>query len=95
VPRRTGQLMLEESYVNGRKDGMHTEYDENGKIVDEGEVQLTVEQRRELVEKKRAAIIAFISQQAVDPKTKMPHPPQRIELALEQIKSFHRPIRFC
>jgi ribosome maturation protein Sdo1 len=25
----------------------------------------------------------------------MPHPPQRIELALEQIKSFHRPIRFC
>jgi antitoxin component YwqK of YwqJK toxin-antitoxin module len=29
--------MREEEYDNGLKDGMHTEYDENGKIVEEGE----------------------------------------------------------
>jgi antitoxin component YwqK of YwqJK toxin-antitoxin module len=31
------QLLREEEYDNGLKDGMHTEYDENGKIVEEGE----------------------------------------------------------
>jgi len=63
------------------------------RIVDEGEVQLTVEQRRELVAKKRAAIVAFISQQAIDPRTKLPHPPQRIELAIDQAKATIDPFR--
>lgn len=55
-------------------------------IVEKGEVQLTVEQRRELIEKKKKQIVTFISQQAVDPRTKNPHPPQRIELAMEQAR---------
>lgn len=63
------------------------------RIVDEGEVQLTVEQRRELVEAKKRAIIALIAQQAVDPRTKSPHPPQRIELAMEQSKASVDPFR--
>jgi antitoxin component YwqK of YwqJK toxin-antitoxin module len=32
-----GQLMIEEDYINGLKDGPHTEYDENGKMVEMGE----------------------------------------------------------
>ena len=31
------QLMIEEEYINGLKDGMHTEYEENGKKIEEGE----------------------------------------------------------
>ena len=30
-------MMIEEEYINGEKDGPHTEYDENGKIVEQGE----------------------------------------------------------
>jgi uncharacterized protein len=33
----SGQLLTEEEYVNGVKDGMHTEYDEDQKVVEEGE----------------------------------------------------------
>jgi len=32
-----GQLKIEETYLAGLKDGMHTEYDENGKVIDNGE----------------------------------------------------------
>jgi antitoxin component YwqK of YwqJK toxin-antitoxin module len=32
-----GQLMREEEYINGKRDGMHTEYDETGNKVEEGE----------------------------------------------------------
>lgn len=53
-------------------------------IVDKGEVQITVEQRHKLLEKKRRQIVSFISAQAIDPKTKLPHPPLRIENAMEQ-----------
>lgn len=63
------------------------------KIVDEGEVQITVEQRRELLEKKLKRIITFISQQAIDPRTGAPHPPQRIENAIEQAKIRIDPFR--
>jgi len=33
----TGQMLQEEEYSTGVKDGMHTEYDENQKIVEQGE----------------------------------------------------------
>jgi ribosome maturation protein SDO1 len=46
---------------------------------------LTTEQRRKMIEDKRKQIIDFISRQAVDPKTNLPHPPLRIENAMEQI----------
>ena len=51
-----------------------------------GTLQLTTEQRRKMVEDKRRQIIDFISRQAVDPKTNLPHPPLRIENAMEQIR---------
>jgi ribosome maturation protein SDO1 len=54
-------------------------------IIKKGTLQLTTEQRRKMVEEKRRQIIDFISRQSVDPKTNLPHPPLRIENALEQI----------
>ncbi|MDZ4256220.1 MAG: ribosome assembly factor SBDS [archaeon] len=56
------------------------------KIVKDGEVQLTTEQRKHLREEKRRQIIAFIAQNAFNPQTNTPHPPLRIEHALEEAK---------
>ena len=55
-------------------------------IMKHGELQLTTEQRRELVEEKRKQIIAFISRNCLDPRTGTPHPPLRIEQAFNQIR---------
>jgi ribosome maturation protein SDO1 len=55
-------------------------------IIKKGQLQLTTEQRRKMVEDKRKQIVDFISRQAVDPKTNLPHPPLRIENAMEQIR---------
>ena len=56
------------------------------KIILEGEVHLTTEQRRALLEKKRLEVINFISRNTINPQTKTPHPPQRIENCLAQAK---------
>lgn len=56
------------------------------KIIKEGEVQLTTEQRRALKEEKRKAIVEFISKNAMNPQTQSPHPPLRIETALAELK---------
>jgi ribosome maturation protein SDO1 len=55
-------------------------------ILKKGTLQLTTDQRRKMIEDKRRQIIDFISRQAVDPKTNLPHPPMRIENAMEQIR---------
>ncbi len=55
-------------------------------IIKKGQLQLTTEQRRKMVEDKRRQVIDYISHQAVDPKTNLPHPPMRIENAMEQIR---------
>jgi len=54
-------------------------------ILKTGTLQLTTEQRRKMIEDKRKQIVDFISRQCVDPKTNLPHPPLRVENALEQI----------
>lgn len=56
------------------------------KIIAKGEVQITAEQRKEMQEIKRRQIITYISANAINPQTKLPHPPTRIELALEEAK---------
>ena len=53
-------------------------------ILKEGVVHVTAEQRRKLVEEKKKQIVDFIAKNAIDPRTNLPHPPQRIELALEE-----------
>ncbi|MCC6047472.1 MAG: ribosome assembly factor SBDS [Desulfurococcaceae archaeon] len=55
-------------------------------IIKRGELQLTTEQRRRMLENKRRQIINFIARSAVDPRTKTPIPPQRIEKAMEEAK---------
>lgn len=55
-------------------------------ILDKGELQLSTEQRKKLVEEKRKQIITFISRHCADPRTNLPHPPLRIEQAMSQIR---------
>ena len=55
-------------------------------IMKSGELQLTTDQRRQLVEDKRKQIISIITRNAVDPRTGTPHPPLRIEQAMGQIR---------
>jgi ribosome maturation protein SDO1 len=55
-------------------------------IMKHGELQLTTEQRRQLVEDKRKQIVAFVSRNCIDPRTGTPHPPLRIEQAFNQIR---------
>ena len=55
-------------------------------MFEKGTFQLTAQQRNEMIEQKRKQIIHIISKTYVDPKTKLPHPPSRIENALENVK---------
>jgi len=53
-------------------------------IVLNGDIQLTTEQRHKMQKNKKNRIIDTISRNAMDPKTKAPHPRQRIELAMDE-----------
>ena len=53
-------------------------------IVLNGDIQLTTEQRHKMKKNKKNRIIETISRNAMDPKTKAPHPRQRIELAMDE-----------
>ena len=54
------------------------------KIILKGDIQLTTEQRHKMQKNKRNRIVETIVKNAMDPKTKAPHPRQRIELAIDQ-----------
>ena len=62
-------------------------------IILHGEIQLTTEQRHELQDKKRKRVIDFIVRNSMDPKTKAPHPRQRIELAMEEVGAHIDPFK--
>ena len=53
-------------------------------IMKRGNVQLTTEQRRQMQEDKRKQVIAAIVRDAMNPQTKTPHPPARIENAMAE-----------
>ncbi|MBI4447572.1 ribosome assembly factor SBDS [Candidatus Woesearchaeota archaeon] len=55
-------------------------------IIKEGEIQLTAKHRETLREEKKKQIIQMIHRNAVDAKTGLPHPPQRIERAMQEAK---------
>lgn len=55
-------------------------------IIKKGEIQLTADYRNKLREQKKKQIIDYIHRNGVDPRTHAPHPPQRIEAALEEAK---------
>ena len=53
------------------------------RILIEGEIQLTSEHRKRIVDAKYKKIIDIIHRNAVDPTTNLPHPVTRIEIAME------------
>lgn len=55
-------------------------------IIKKGEVQITTEQKRKMRELRMRQIVALISKRAINPQTHMPHPPARIEAAIEEAK---------
>jgi len=54
------------------------------KIIKEGELQFTTEQRRRFVEEKRREIADIISKRGINPQTNTVHPPQRILNAMDK-----------
>jgi len=52
-------------------------------MFEKGDLNLTTDQRRKMVDQKRKQIVEFIAKTYVDPRTHLPHPPLRIELALK------------
>lgn len=54
------------------------------KIIKDGELQLTTEQRKEMLEQKRAQISEIISKRSINPQTNTPHPPQRVLNAMDK-----------
>lgn len=56
------------------------------RIIKKGEIHLTAEQRKKMVEDKRRQVVTFIARNAINPQTKLPHPPTRIEMAMEEAK---------
>jgi len=50
-------------------------------IMKHGELQLTTDQRRQLVEEKRRQIVAFVARNCIDPRTGTPHPPLPVAAA--------------
>ncbi|MDD1719077.1 MAG: ribosome assembly factor SBDS [Methanoregulaceae archaeon] len=56
------------------------------RIIEKGEIHLTADQRRRMIAEKRRQVIAFIARNAINPQTNLPHPPQRIEMAMEETR---------
>ncbi|WP_292369269.1 ribosome assembly factor SBDS [Methanoregula sp. UBA64] len=56
------------------------------KIIEKGEIHLTADQRKQMTEEKRRQVITFIARNSINPQTGHPHPPQRIELAMEEAR---------
>jgi ribosome maturation protein SDO1 len=56
------------------------------KILQKGELNLTTDQRRKMIEEKRKQIVEFIAKTYVDPRSHLPHPPLRIEQAMKDAR---------
>ncbi|MBN2458530.1 ribosome assembly factor SBDS [Candidatus Woesearchaeota archaeon] len=66
--------------------GTADSYEVAMEIVKKGEIQVTAEHRKKMVEQKKRQIIDYIARNGVDPKTGYPHPHKRIELAMDEAK---------
>jgi len=55
------------------------------KILKQGELMLPIEFRKEAREAKMKQVVDFLAKNCVDPKTSRPHPPARIQSAIEQV----------
>ncbi len=91
-------LAAEEIYSNAKKGEHHTSaalkkvfgtddvFQIAQLILNEGELQLTTEQKRKMHEEKRKRVVALLMQECIDPRTGAPHTQMRIEQALEEAK---------
>ena len=91
-------IAMEEIYSEATKGTRHSEEKLNKSfgtsntmeiietILNKGELQLTTEQRRQLIGDKKKQIISLISRNYVDPRTGTPHPPIRIEQAFVEAR---------
>ncbi|MDC1136185.1 ribosome assembly factor SBDS [Nitrosopumilus sp.] len=52
-------------------------------MFEKGDLNLTTDQRRKMIEQKRKQIVEYIAKTYVDPRTHLPHPPLRIEQAMK------------
>ncbi|PIN99743.1 ribosome assembly factor SBDS [archaeon CG10_big_fil_rev_8_21_14_0_10_43_11] len=94
----TDVVIAEEVYSDAKKGLKHTHESlqkafnttDFAKIADEiikhGHINLTTEYRKKLKDQKTKRVIDLIASRACDPKTGNPHPPKRIENAMEQAK---------
>jgi ribosome maturation protein SDO1 len=54
------------------------------KIIADGELHLTTEQKKKIQDEKKIRVINIIATNAINPQTKGPHPPARIEAAMNE-----------
>ncbi|MBW6469680.1 MAG: ribosome assembly factor SBDS [Methanosarcinaceae archaeon] len=62
-------------------------------IIQHGELQLTKEQRKHILDEKTKQVINIIAQNAINPQTRTPHPPARIAKAIEEAKIHIDPLK--
>jgi ribosome maturation protein SDO1 len=55
-------------------------------IIRKGDLQLTTAQRKTIQDGRRKQVITIIARNAINPQTKLPHPPDRIERAMEEAR---------
>ncbi|MCX6770097.1 MAG: ribosome assembly factor SBDS [Candidatus Micrarchaeota archaeon] len=89
-------LTIEEIFKNFRKGERHTSsalqkafgttdvFVIAERIVKNGDIQLTTEQKRKLLDEKKKQILASLARECIDPRTGAPHTMMRLEQALEQ-----------
>ncbi len=53
------------------------------RIVQKGDLNLTTDQRRKMILEKQKQVVEYISKTYVDPKSHLPHPPLRIQQAMD------------
>ncbi len=62
-------------------------------ILQKGDLNLTTDQRRKMVSEKRKQVVDFIAKSYVDPRSHLPHPPLRIEQAMDDARVSIDPFR--
>ncbi len=55
-------------------------------IMQKGDLNLTTDQRRKMIDDKKKQIVGFIAKTYVDPKTHLPHPLLRVEQAMKDAR---------
>ena len=91
-------LTIEEVYKNFRKGEHHTTpvlqkafgttdiFAIAERIIKNGDIQLTTDQKRKMLEERKKQIIAILARECIDPRTGGPHTVARLEQALEEAR---------